>query len=201
MKAVLAILAIVAIASILYLQFHQPKGVTIWKDEERLEGEETLIGVISDTHIPARASELPPQIFELFKDADLIIHAGDLVTLDVISELETIAPVIAVRGNMDSGEDLGKLPEMQVTDVKGWRIGVRHDSLSPLKMRKMKKVAEENGLDVLVFGHTHRAFLKVDNNVLYLNPGSPTQPLLSKPSVALLRISNSSVESEIVHLE
>jgi putative phosphoesterase len=60
-----------------------------------------LIGVISDTHIPERANTIPEIVFEIFKEVDLILHAGDLVSLEVRDQLEKIAPTICVQGNMD----------------------------------------------------------------------------------------------------
>jgi hypothetical protein len=68
------------------------------------------IGVISDTHVPVRARALPGEVFEIFAGVDLILHAGDLITFDVLDELETIAPVLAVYGNVDRPEVLARLP-------------------------------------------------------------------------------------------
>ena len=69
-----------------------------------------IIGLISDTHVPKRAIKVPQKVFEVLNDADFIIHAGDLVELSVIDELEEIAPVLAVHGNMDDQEASGALP-------------------------------------------------------------------------------------------
>ncbi|MGE5482587.1 MAG: metallophosphoesterase family protein [Bacteroidota bacterium] len=80
------------------------------------------IGVISDTHVPVRARALPGEVFEIFAGVDLILHAGDLVTLDVLEELETIAPVLAVHGNVDRVEVLARLPATRQLEV--WRNGL-----------------------------------------------------------------------------
>ncbi|HTX60907.1 MAG TPA: YfcE family phosphodiesterase, partial [Methanobacterium sp.] len=80
-----------------------------------------LIGVISDTHIPERADKIPEIVFELFKDVDMILHAGDLVSLDVKKQLEEIAPTYCVQGNMDKYFGL-KLPETEVITIHEHRI-------------------------------------------------------------------------------
>lgn len=89
-----------------------------------------LIGLISDTHIPDRARQIPPNVLTSFKDVDLIIHAGDLTTQSVIDELEKIAPVMAIQGNMDRVAGLD-LPKTRVIDVEGVRIGVAHGEVYP----------------------------------------------------------------------
>jgi len=161
--------------------------------------EETLIGIISDTHIPSRKKKIPAQVHEIFKSVDLIIHAGDLVTLEVVRQLERISSVIAIHGNMDSPEVKGKLPEAACLKIYSWKMGVIHDSVFPPVGWRMGKVAKENHLDILIFGHTHRPFLK-SNGTLIINPGSPTKPLWSQPSVALLKLDEYSYEGKIVYL-
>src|SRR5579864_2312978 len=83
------------------------------------------IGVISDTHIP-QLKKLPEAIWEHFTGVELIIHAGDLSVLSVISELETIAPVVAVQGNVEEEEVIRKLPIKREIVVGGCRIGIVH---------------------------------------------------------------------------
>lgn len=162
--------------------------------------ENLLIGIISDTHIPARAKFLPPKVKEIFQDVDLIIHAGDIVSLEVIEELEEIAPVIAVHGNMDPLEIKQKFPSAVCIQIYNWRIGLVHDSIFPWFEWEMYRIAKESDLDILIFGHTHRTLLK-EGDVLLINPGSPTNPLLTKPSVALLNVSKNSYKGEIKHLK
>lgn len=162
--------------------------------------EEILIGVISDTHIPSRADEIPVKVKETFQNVDLIIHAGDIESLEVIEELEKIAPVIAAHGNMDPVWVREKLPPAVCVEIYDWRIGVIHNSMVPWTGWKMERIAKENNLNILIFGHIHRPFLK-ENDILIINPGSPTNPLLAKPSVALLNISKDSYEGKIVYLD
>jgi putative phosphoesterase len=160
-----------------------------------------IVGIISDTHIPSRAKKMPSKVFEIFKDVDLIIHAGDLIQMDVIKELEQIAPVLAVHGNMDPSNVKTELPEFNSIEFHGRKIGVIHNPDSLYGMNKMKKIAKENNLDILVFGHTHKQFIKNEDNVLFINPGSvndPLPPILMKPTVGLLIITENTVEPLII---
>jgi len=162
-----------------------------------------MVGLISDTHIPSRSQELPAGVFEVVRDADLIIHAGDLTDLHVVEELEKIAPVLAVHGNMDGDEVRARLPEFNSTNVYGWRIGVMHDPGALWGMSVMRRIAKERGLRVLVFGHTHRQFMKWEDDVLFINPGSATNPLppiIVKPTVGLLLATEKSVRPLIVKM-
>jgi putative phosphoesterase len=159
-----------------------------------------IVGVISDTHIPSRARSLPKQVLEIFEKADYIIHAGDIVELAVLDELEQLAPVVAVHGNMDGPNVSGALPKMSSLKVFGWKIGVMHDPSTAYGMNRMREIAKQNGFDVFVYVHTHVASIKWEGKMLYVNPGSATDPpFLVKPSVALLRVSEVSLEPEIIH--
>ena len=100
-----------------------------------------LIGVISDTHIPTRADKIPEKVFDVFKNVDLIVHAGDIVSIGVIEELEKIAEVIAVHGNDDPPELRKKLPEINSFDLFNWRFGVIHDVGRMGLTGRMKEVA------------------------------------------------------------
>ncbi len=162
-----------------------------------------VIGLISDTHIPVRSKEIPPQVFKIFENADYIVHAGDLVELSVIDELEQIAPVLAVCGNMDAGKAREKLPKTDSFKFSGWRIGVTHNPGTIFGFGKMRQIAKKNSFDVLVYGHTHASNTRWDDDVLFINPGSPTNPMppfVVKPSVALLKVTKERITPEIVQL-
>lgn len=162
-----------------------------------------LVGLISDTHIPARAKAIPSRVFKLFQDTCLIIHAGDLTRLSVSEELEQMAPVIAVHGNMDARDVKEKLPVINSVDVYDWKIGVTHSLNFFFRTSRLKDVAEKRGFNVFVSGHTHRPSLKYKDGMLLINPGSATNPIppfLTRPSVALLRITKKEIEPEIVNL-
>jgi putative phosphoesterase len=158
------------------------------------------IGIISDTHIPSRAKGIPKAVFDTFSAVDYIIHAGDLVELSVIDDLEQIAPVLAVTGNMDGPEISSVLPKINSLKIFDRKIGVVHDPNTLEGMNKMRELTVENGFDVLVYGHTHNANIKWEGKTLYINPGSPTNPspLLNKPSVALLKITKEEIIPEII---
>jgi putative phosphoesterase len=160
------------------------------------------IGLISDTHIPSRATSLPREVFTSFENVDYIIHAGDIVELSVIDELEQIAPVLAVRGNMDSPEAKDILPDLNSLKILDRKIGVIHDPGILYGMEQMRELTKTHGFNVLVYGHTHNANIKWEEKTLYINPGSPTSPssLLNKPSVALLKITKDTITPEIIYL-
>jgi len=162
-----------------------------------------IVGLISDTHIPSRARAIPSKVFEVFHEAMLIVHAGDFTQLDVLKDLERLAPVVAVSGNMDSSDVQEELPRINSVDVEGWRIGVTHSLGIFHSLQKMRRVAKQNNFHVLVFGHTHRPFMKREDNIWFINPGSPTNPIpqfVVKPTVGLLRILSDKIEPEIVQI-
>lgn len=162
-----------------------------------------LIGLISDTHIPDRGVKLPETVKYAFKDVELILHAGDITDLSAIEELEKIAPTIAVQGNMDrlSGLDL---PPAQIIEIdlpkkeKVLKIGLIHGEVYPKgDTQKLYYSALELGVDILVSGHSHVPQLETIKEIILVNPGSPTSPRLSDPSVALLEINTEDEEEDI----
>jgi putative phosphoesterase len=155
------------------------------------------LGLISDTHVPKRARGLPKKVFEIFENVIYIIHAGDLVELAVIDELEKIAPVLAVHGNMDNLEVTSTLPKFNSLKVFDWKIGVIHDQRN---IFGLKKEHEDVNFDVFVSGHTHVAEINREGKILYINPGSATVPssVFVKPSVGLLKVTREAIIPEIV---
>ncbi len=162
-----------------------------------------IVGLISDTHIPTRARQIPKTVFPVFQNADFIIHAGDLVELSVIDELEQLAPVLAVHGNIDGPEIRGKLPKLNSVRIFDWKIGVMHNPGALFGIGKMRDIAAQNGFKVLVYGHTHCANIRWEGETLFVNPGSPTDPVppfVVKPSIGLLKVTKEKVTPEIVHV-
>lgn len=162
---------------------------------------EHRIGVISDTHIPTFA-RIPEAVWQHFAGVELIIHAGDLSTLSVLNELETIAPVEAVQGNVEREEVVMKLPIKKELRVGGIRIGVVHilgDARSHARVARQ----EFPNARAVIFGHSHIPYNEEHDGQLLFNPGSATdrrrQPTCS---IGLLTIDDvtGSVRGEIIPL-
>ena len=150
-----------------------------------------LIGVISDTH-----GLLRPEAIEVLRGSEHIIHAGDVGSFEILEKLSTIAPVTAVRGNVDKGAGSRKLPETQVLEVGGISIYVLHD-LAQLDLKP--KAA---GFAVVVSGHSHVPKQETRDGVLYFNPGSAGPRRFKLPvSVGRLILEESGVRSEILQLQ
>lgn len=159
------------------------------------------IGVISDTHIP-HFKKLPEAIWEHFAGVEQIIHAGDLSVLSVIAELETIAPVVAVQGNIEHEEVVLKLPLKREIVVGFCRIGIVHilgDSHNRVKVAQQ----EFPNARCVVFGHSHIPYNQEHDGQLLFNPGSATdrrrQP---KCSIGMLYVDDEKkgVRGEIIWL-
>jgi putative phosphoesterase len=136
------------------------------------------IGVVSDTHIPKAASDLPEAVYKAFEKVDLILHAGDLVEIGVLKKLEKIAPVRAVCGNMDMPEVRATLPQKDIISVGGLKIGLIHGYGPPSRL--MESISGEfKRVDAVVFGHSHIPLCEKKGKVLYFNPGSPTDRIFA----------------------
>jgi putative phosphoesterase len=157
------------------------------------------VGVLSDTHIPTASLSLPKAVYKLFRDVDLILHAGDIVELSALEELKTIAPVEAVAGNMDDADVHGKLPEKKVLSLGGFSVGLIHGKFK-LDVQKEMVRKEFTDVDLIVYGHSHAPFWGRIDGVYYLNPGSPTDKQHAPyNSVALLYIGED-LRAEIIKL-
>ena len=124
-------------------------------------GEKRTLGVISDTHGLVR-----PEAVRALDGCELIIHAGDVGKPEVLEELREIAPVVAVRGNVDTGRWAKSLPSSEVVEVAGHRLYVLHD-LGALDLDPSAA-----GFRVVISGHSHEPAAQEREGVLYLNPGS-----------------------------
>ncbi|MCB4790469.1 MAG: metallophosphatase family protein [Elusimicrobia bacterium] len=150
------------------------------------------IGVISDTHYPSFKSKPPfEKIREHFSGSDIIIHAGDLVSLNVIDMLENISKVEAVCGNMDLPEVIAKLPKTKILNLNGVSIGIIHGFGPPFGFPKKLLPFFKEKINILIFGHTHKAFNKVVNGILCFNPGSPAMNIFNdQPTLGLITFSS-----------
>lgn len=160
------------------------------------------IGVISDTHIPIFANKLPKEVTDRLKECDLIIHAGDIVESSAIKDLEKIAEVKAVCGNMDSPELKHTLPEKLVFEVSGKKIGVTHGKGASFKVLKYVEEAFSQNLDIVIFGHSHLPFNEEKNGTLYFNPGSVTDNVFAKHrTFGIIEIDGDDIRAQIIEIK
>jgi putative phosphoesterase len=149
-----------------------------------------LIGVIADTHGLIRAEAL-----EALKDSDLIFHAGDIGNPHVLDSLRTIAPVVAVRGNMDREEWAQALPKYEIVEVAHAFLYVIHD------LNELDLDPGAAGFGAIISGHSHKPSIRNQKGVLMLNPGSAGPRRFNLPvSVALIYVKNGRLEPKLVEL-
>jgi uncharacterized protein len=149
-----------------------------------------LIGVISDTH-----GLLRPEALEALRGSEHIIHAGDVGSPEILEKLSTIAPVTAVRGNIDKGGWARKLPETEVLELGRISIYVLHD------LAKLDVKPRPAGFAVVISGHSHIPKQATRDAVLYFNPGSAGPRRFKLPvTIGKLILENGSVRGEILEL-
>ena len=130
--------------------------------------------VLSDTHLSARTLDrLPEEVWQMAGEADVVLHAGDVVDAGVLGALAEHAPVHAVLGNNDHGL-AGRLPEHLLLDLAGVPVAVVHDGGRPAG-RPTRLRGRFPSARVVVFGHSHDPLVEAHDGLLLLNPGSPTQ--------------------------
>jgi uncharacterized protein len=131
--------------------------------------------LISDTHLPVRAKKLPAPVWDAVDDADVVIHAGDWVSVELLDELESrAARLVGCWGNNDGPELRARLPEVARVTLDGLSVAVVHET-GPAKGREERCAAAYPGVDLLVFGHSHIPWDTTGPGGLrLLNPGSPT---------------------------
>jgi putative phosphoesterase len=136
-----------------------------------------LIAVISDTHMPRGGRRLPDAFVERIRGADLLLHAGDFMTLQVLRELERIGPpLLGVHGNVDSAELRRLLPAERVVAVADARIAMVHDAGSAAGRLERLRARYGEVADAVVFGHSHLPLHeRADDGFQIFNPGSPTE--------------------------
>ncbi len=133
------------------------------------------IAIISDTHMPRGRRRLPEDCVARLRAADLIVHAGDLMTLSVLEALRELGEVVAVYGNVDDAGVRAELPETVAFDAGGARIAVIHDA-GPARGRIARLRARFPDADAVIFGHSHIPLHERDGDGFQIfNPGSPTE--------------------------
>ncbi len=187
-----------------------------------------LVGILSDTHVPYRMPELPQAVFDALSDADVILHAGDVDRPEALEPLRRIAPVYAVRGNvhvLDLSSGGASLPRLVELRLVGRRVLVTHGYLPGLvgfwfkgrdvalrllggsdKVRFNERIASRltalyPHTDVIIFGHTHRAYVEWVGEMLLVNPGAVCPTLRERPTVARMRLDDGRPRVEVVPLD
>jgi putative phosphoesterase len=149
-----------------------------------------IVGVNSDTH-----GLLRPEAVVALQGSEMIIHAGDVGKPEILDELAKIAPIVAIRGNVDHGIWAQGLPQTRTVEIGGVRIFVIHN------IDDLSIDAAAAGYAVVIAGHSHRPSAVPKNGVLFLNPGSAGPRRFNLPvSVALLRVMGRKVEAQLVKL-
>ncbi|MCL2137217.1 MAG: metallophosphatase family protein [Coriobacteriia bacterium] len=156
-----------------------------------------LVGVLADTH-----HQLPKAVFQIFADCDLILHAGDIGTPQIIQELSAIAPVYAVLGNIDSQKDYPGLSSDYLVTLAGQAVYMTHTPTAA--EHYLRQATGQGGAprlpEICIHGHTHQARNELLYNVHIVNPGSTTSPKPGhQPSVALLTLTPGSLEKVTFH--
>lgn len=155
----------------------------------------TVVGVVSDTHMPRFGRALPPALELGLRQArvERILHCGDLTDLLVVPLFEAIAPFDAVAGNNDGEPIRSRFGRRKIITIEGVRIGMVHgDGREGSTRSRALRAFAEDPVDVVLFGHSHRPSVSREGSVLVVNPGSPTDKRLNPLySYALLRIDGS----------
>jgi len=156
----------------------------------RSEKSPVVVGVISDTH-----GLLRPEALEALRGVSHIIHAGDVGDEEILQKLSGLAPVTAIRGNVDKAPWARRLPETELVEIADVSIYVLHD-LGQLNLKPRGA-----GFDVVVYGHSHVAKQETQDGVLYFNPGSAGPRRFKLPiTIGRLRVDAGTVVGEIVRI-
>ena len=167
-----------------------PVAVALYNGPMLFFPDVSTIGVIADTHGLLRSEAL-----DTLAGSDLIIHAGDVGREEILEKLARVAPVVAVRGNVDRAQWADSLPKRAIIVVGGQRILVIHDR------QALKDNPARAPLDAVVVAHSHRPRVERERGILFFNPGSAGPRRFTLPvSVGRLQITPRSVEGEIIEL-
>ena len=159
------------------------------------------VAVLSDTHMPTNSHSLPPGLVDRLKGVNLIVHAGDFTEEFVIDELERIAPLECVAGNMDSSSIRRKYSDKKILNIGNFKIGLVHGYGTPDNLiNYVKEAFHGEPLDCIIYGHSHIPSIEYIDNVIYLCPGSPTDKVFAPyNSFGMLEI-NEQIIPQIIRL-
>ena len=155
----------------------------------------TRIGVLSDTHLTSITEEFKSIVTTLFRDAEIIIHAGDIASREVYEYLCNW-DTRAVRGNMDGSDLVGLLPRKRIEVIEGRGIGIVHGKGPPYGIQQVV-LSEFTDVEVIVFGHSHMPMLSEAGGVLLFNPGALRNPSTGVPTVGMIELGR---EMKFTHL-
>ncbi len=160
------------------------------------------IVVLSDTHIPVNCPDIPEKIYRDIKSADLLLHAGDIASVDFLNKLQGACPRLkAVYGNMDEMQVRKMLPQKQTIRLNKHTIGLIHGRGAPaglLELVQNEFVKERP--DIIVFGHSHKPLSTEKNGILFFNPGSPTDKIFTTVNSYGIITINDTVETKIIEV-
>lgn len=189
-------------------------GEHAWFYEHDFDGD-LLIGLVSDTHIPEARSTMFDEVYEAFRDVDLILHAGDIHDVIVLDWLEEVAPVIGVRGNGDDGSsgrpvapDDPRLAHNQLLNLGSRRLGMTHafpefPYLGSMPLSEAMERYWNGPVDIVIAGDTHVPHVTWRDDILIVNSGSPMYPRNLQTqlgTVGFLEITNGHVDAWIEQL-
>jgi putative phosphoesterase len=164
---------------------------TEFKKSDHIRSNSYTIGVISDTH-----GLLRPEVMKSFRGVDLILHAGDVGDPEVIDHLESVAPVVVVRGNMDYGSWAEQLPVSKSLVIDKAKLFLIHD------IEWIDRQIVLQGYQVIITGHTHRPLIDDQHRALFFNPGSAGHLRHGYPvSVGKLFLCNGKLDAQIIQLD
>lgn len=158
------------------------------------------IGVVSDTHMPRFGKALPAALRAGLAGVDVIVHCGDMVDAMAIPLFEQIAPLEAVAGNNDPAELHSRFGKWKILEFGAVRIGVTHghDGVGRSTLARAQNTFKSERVNAVLFGHSHVPYNETHKNVLYFNPGSPTdrrrQP---EYSYGIIRLVGNTLQSEL----
>lgn len=156
--------------------------------------------VLSDTHIPRTSPDLPERIYNEIPNVDMILHAGDFVEMDVLEKLKVLKETKAVYGNMDCRALRDSLNPKEIIQAGRFKIGLIHGHGAPRELIDTVR-AEFGAVDAIVFGHSHSPMNLVKDDILFFNPGSPTDKVFAAyNSFGILEVSDKKIEGKIIKL-
>jgi uncharacterized protein len=163
------------------------------------------IAVLSDTHLPVRAAKIPTQIIQEIKTSDLIVHAGDFQTIEVLEYLKKLGKFVGVCGNSDSDDVADSLPSKAIinitNDEREFKIAVIHGGGPPEGLAQRILHFYEDKPDCIIFGHSHKPLNEKMESILMFNPGSPTDTVFATINTyGILRLDNNGIKGEIIKI-